>query len=455
MNEKQKTSQLRTGKLKALTLAFLLVPVASFSTAAEYQLVDLGVDVSPTDINNKGTVVGSRKTDSGTVAFRWLSGGQAVDIPGATVANAVNEADQVTGNSDTGAFLFDNTLHKWDGFGGYGINEAGQISGYKQLNNPYRPTPLPLDPAIYTPNKWDNPGIATVYSRGTRQGVYADLYVLNDISDGGYAVGSRRRYGLAGSSAILTTPAFNSVTYLSIPYGGSAAAINSQNMIAATSGTNSTAGQYAHAYLYKYNTDELLDLGTLNDGLTSSAADINESNQVVGSSWLVTQLTSLNDPTMYHAFIWDEANGMVDLNTQNVADSGWILTAARAINGNGDIVGSGLLGGQVHGFLLTTGQAPPPPVGEPPIAMTSAPVTAGKVPLTVNFSSAGSYDPDGSIDTYEWDFGDGSAIANEADTSHTYTEPGTYIAELTVTDDQGLTARAQVDITVRKSKGRK
>ena len=293
MNDKHKTSRSRTRNFKALVLASLLVPVASFSTAAEYQLVDLGVDVTPADINNLGTVVGARKTDAGTVAFRWLSGGQMVDIPGATVANAVNEADQVTGKTLTGAFLFDNAIHTWGGFGGYGINEAGQIAGNKQLKNPYRPTPLPLDPAIYTPNKWDNLGVATVYSRGTRQGVYADLYVLNDINDTGYAVGSRRRYGLAGSSPILTTPAFNAVTYLSFPYGGSAAAINSQNMIAGTSGTNSTAGEYAHAMLYDYNTDNLLDLGTLNGGLTSAAADINELNQVVGTSWLVTQLTSL------------------------------------------------------------------------------------------------------------------------------------------------------------------
>lgn len=87
----------------------------------------------------------------------------------------------------------------------------------------------------------DSLGIATVYSRGTRKGVYADLYVLDDINDAGFAVGSRRRYGLAGSSSILTTPAFNAVTYLSTPYGGNAKAINNQNMIVGTTGSNSSA----------------------------------------------------------------------------------------------------------------------------------------------------------------------------------------------------------------------
>jgi len=453
MYKQQKTPLSRTGTLKALAVAFLLGPFASIAALAGYQLVDLGIDVSPTDINNAGTIVGSYKTDTGTVvAFRRSYDGTWKDIMGATVAYAVNEFDQVTGKTSTGAFLLDGNMRTWDGYGGYGINETGQISGNKQLNNPYRATPLPLDPAIYTPSKWDNPGIATVYSRGTRKGVYADLYVLNDINDAGFAVGSRSRYGLAGSSSILTTPAFNAVSYLSTPYGGTARAINNRNMIVGTSGSNSSTGEYAHAYLYDYDADSLQDLGTLNNGLglTSSAADINEYNQVVGTSWLVTQLTSLYDPAQYHAFFWENGQ-MTDLNDAAINGiSGWILTAATAINDNGDIVGSGLVGGQVHGFLLATGQAPPPPVGEAPVATVNADPTAGKAPLTVHFSST----PDATIAGYAWDFGDGTFAAG-AMTSHTYEMAGRYIASLTVTDAQGLTARAEVSITVRKSKGRK
>ena len=168
-------------------------------------------------------------------------------------ANAINDSEQITGNTATGAFLYDGNLRQWEGYTGSGINEAGQISGNKALKNPYRATPLPLDPAIYTPKTWDNMGIAQTYSRGTRKGVYADLYSLRDINNLGYAVGSRSRYGLAGSSAILTTPAFDTVIYLSIPYGGYASALNDQLMIACTSGTNTSAGVYAHALLYDYN----------------------------------------------------------------------------------------------------------------------------------------------------------------------------------------------------------
>ena len=42
--------------------------------------------------------------------------------------------------------------------------------------------------------------------------------------------------------------------------------------------------------------------------------------------------------------------------------------------------------------------------------------TSGTVPLTVNFSSAGSLDADGTIVAYDWNFGDGgtSTAANPA-----------------------------------------
>jgi PKD repeat protein len=442
-----------------VVLALLIGPLNALpASAAPYQIIDLGTDVAPTDINNQGTVVGSRRTDMGNIAFRWSAATGIEDIVGATAAHAVNnELGQITGTTLSGAFLFDGTLQLWDGFGAYGINESGQISGNKQLSNPYRPTPLPLDPAVYTPDRWDNLGIATVYSRGTEQGVYADLYVLDDINDAGFAVGKRQRYGLVGSSAILTTPEFGDVTYLPIPNGGYAAAINNQNMVVGATGNNSTTDEYAHAYLYDYNTGTFQDLGTLNGGLTSSAADINERNQVVGTSWLVTRLTSLYDPTQYRAVIWDNGQ-IVDLNTLILSDSGWLLTSATAINDNGDIVGSGLKDGQVHGFLLSGDQSsvpvPPPAPNAAPVALASADVTRGKVPLVVNFSAADSHDPDGSIAGYAWDFGDGT-LATDANPSHTYTVPGTYIAVLTVTDNQGLTAAAQVEITARKSNGKK
>jgi len=224
--------------------------------------------------------------------------------------------------------------------------------------------------------------------------------------------------------------------------------------------------EYSYAFLYDYDGNTIIDLGTLpvNDtefGLTSSAYDINEMNQVVGQSWLVSVNTSLNDPAKYHAFIWEPAadgsleNGvMTDLNNLIQLPTGWILTRATAINENGDIAGVGLVDGIEHGFLLTNGtiSAQPPAQNQPPVANASADMYSGKAPLGVTFDSSASTDTDGAITGSSWDFMDGSPIVEGAELQHIFTMPGTYRVTLTVTDDQGMTASSTIIITVRKGK---
>jgi LysM repeat protein len=73
----------------------------------------------------------------------------------------------------------------------------------------------------------------------------------------------------------------------------------------------------------------------------------------------------------------------------------------------------------------------------------------GKGEAFVPFDASGSTDADGSIVTYEWDFGDGqTATATEASVTHGYQAEGTYTARLTVTDNCGATAEATVDVTI-------
>lgn len=47
-----------------------------------------------------------------------------------------------------------------------------------------------------------------------------------------------------------------------------------------------------------------------------------------------------------------------------------------------------------------------------------------------------SWDPDGNITTWHWNFGD-NTNSTDPNPTHTFAEPGTYTAILTVTDDQG------------------
>jgi PKD repeat protein len=84
----------------------------------------------------------------------------------------------------------------------------------------------------------------------------------------------------------------------------------------------------------------------------------------------------------------------------------------------------------------------------PPVANVSAAPNSGVAPLSVVFSSAGSSDPDGSIASYSWNFGDGSALSGSASPTHIYQNPGNYTAVLTVTDNRGATGTAQTAIVV-------
>jgi PKD repeat protein len=65
--------------------------------------------------------------------------------------------------------------------------------------------------------------------------------------------------------------------------------------------------------------------------------------------------------------------------------------------------------------------------------MSVDPSGSVKAGSSVTFSAAGSSDPDGDPLTFEWDFGDGNT-GTGLTTSHTYAQPGDYVAELAVGD---------------------
>src|SRR5579863_817706 len=86
-------------------------------------------------------------------------------------------------------------------------------------------------------------------------------------------------------------------------------------------------------------------------------------------------------------------------------------------------------------------------VNQPPVAVAVATPASGNAPLAVAFDGTGSRDPDGSIASYGWNFGDGNT-GSGATTSHTYQNAGSYTAVLTVTDNLGATGTNSVGITV-------
>jgi len=91
-------------------------------------------------------------------------------------------------------------------------------------------------------------------------------------------------------------------------------------------------------------------------------------------------------------------------------------------------------------------------VNDPPVALADAVGGAG-VNQEMSFDASRSKDPDGSIVSYAWDFGDGQTALG-ALVRHRYQKPGTYNARLTVTDDSGVpngAATANVPVVVNQA----
>ncbi len=79
---------------------------------------------------------------------------------------------------------------------------------------------------------------------------------------------------------------------------------------------------------------------------------------------------------------------------------------------------------------------------QPPVARFSISPTPAQVGMPVTFDATGSYDPDGFITDYRWDFnGDGTIDGTGQIASYTYFAPGTYQVTLYVTDNAGATAQ--------------
>ncbi len=99
-----------------------------------------------------------------------------------------------------------------------------------------------------------------------------------------------------------------------------------------------------HAFRWD-NVNGIVDLGTIG-GTYSGASAVNEIGEIVGSSW--------NSSTSWHAVVWDTDGLIHDLNS--LADvTGWIyLSDANDINDKGQIVGVGYKeGGVQHAYLLS------------------------------------------------------------------------------------------------------
>jgi probable HAF family extracellular repeat protein len=281
--------------------------------------------VGPMSVNNRGQVASGVMVSGVYYPAIYDSRSHALTILGCLsdanfwgfsgVATAVNNLGQAVGYSyvdslNRHAFIFeDGAMTDLGSFGGYSaavdINEAGVVVGFASDSVT----------GVAVATKWDNEGITAIC--GSRESQ------ASGINDRGQIVGD-----------VLEGGAFRA---------------------------------------FVYNKGTVTRLGVLPTGLNSYGYNINNRGQVVGTADVISSIDRWWDPILgqfvystnytYHGFLCDKGV-MVDLNTLIPANSGWELNYATDINESGHIVGYGLLDGDFHGYLLTSGaplfRVPPP-----------------------------------------------------------------------------------------------
>ncbi len=339
----------------------LTLAAAHFAAAQTYTITDVSLPATDasfaTGVNAGGQVAGySAIGATAARAWRFTAGSGALDLGSFGGAEnralGINDAGQVTGYSKDAAgfahgFVF-STAGGLTDIGGNGggapifaqhINASGQVAGFSSNggdDQAFRFSPPGLMLNLGTIPNAPLPATASAYG----------------VNDAGRVVG-------IGSSPSGFNRAFRtdangaSMTELGTLGGDEswAYAINNAGQVA---GTSSSLSIDTHAFLFTDVTG-LADLGTLG-GYVSRAFALNDAGNVVG--------TAQDGANAMRAFAWTLAGGMRDLNEFIPVNSGWVLTEARGINANGQIVGNGLLNGQPRAFLLTpnSGADTTPPV---------------------------------------------------------------------------------------------
>jgi probable HAF family extracellular repeat protein len=265
------------------------------------QITDLGTlggnSSTGNGINNAGQVTGSSTTSTNVTHGFLYSNGQMIDLgsltSGFTSGDGINDAGQVTGSSNgipslsgffPRAFLYSNgQMIDLGGFssleleflrlsGGYGINNAGQVTGWAETYLMYRH--------------------AFLYSNGSMR----DLGTLA----GDYSIGR---------------------------------AINNAGQVTGESSSNRLSflpgDPYDHAFLYSNNVG-MRDLGTL-VGSFSNGYAINNAGQVTGSSSISTSSAAVHaflyqDSQMFDLNdLIDPALGVTLTEGRGINDNGQIL----------------------------------------------------------------------------------------------------------------------------------
>ncbi|NOU36040.1 MAG: choice-of-anchor D domain-containing protein [Kiritimatiellaceae bacterium] len=181
----------------------------------------------------------------------------------------------------------------------------------------------------------------------------------------------------------------------------------------------------------------------LTDGLSATNARLphpvgaRDTRVLAGTTKSYDLFTAANAPRAIDYLLWDGATATLDGNRIQLAPP---LNATPATEGvvavaTDGLTGNGMKGTKLRYTIVNT------------LADIQANVTQGPPPLTVNFDGSASGDKNGGAVTLAWDFGDGGTSTSTSP-SHTYTNPGIYVATLTATGPLGSdTAKRTIEVS--------
>ena len=391
-------------------------------------------------------------------------------------ATGINASGQIVGTFTTDDFVYhpflysNGTARDLGTLGGEtgvatGINASGQVVGYSATIDGFTR--------------------AFLYSNGTMQALGTlggDYSSANAINDSGQIVGCSTTTSAGACHAFLYA---NGTMQDLGTLGGDFSSAFGINAAGHVVGYSTTADGLQHAFLYANGT--MQDLGTLGGDLSIAYA-INDSDQVVGTSYLSDGLTfrpflwsngtmqDLGAPLGYNtgaaginnsgqvvgsgrveggevslAFLYSDGVMTNLAQVPEVKAAGWtILRGAGAINGSGQIVGTGTHG-QARFYLLT-------PVADTVAPTTTAsaapaPNTAGWNNASVNVTLAAADNPGGAgVKSISYTVANGSSTAsntvNAASVSLPVSAEGANIVTYSAVDNAG-NVEAQKTLTVR------
>jgi probable HAF family extracellular repeat protein len=257
-------------------------------------------EIVPSDINATGQVVGTEfGGPPGEEAFLW-SGGAPIGLGALPGADGASYAT--------------------------GINDSRKVVGYS-------PEPTANDP--YSTQ-------AFVYSDGTMTGLGVPNSMGVAINNSDQIAGNWYPEDSGYRAFFYSKGSWKDLGALPGYYSSYARGMNNAGQVVG----DSYIPQDGHQEAIVYSDGTLTDLGTLPGNTDSIAYGINDAGLIVGDSGYGQ--TMLDAP-----FLYSKSKGMTYLGDLLRADSGWLLTDARAINNRGQIVGTGEYGGKQLGYLLT------------------------------------------------------------------------------------------------------